>query len=122
MKYDVIVSRKADEMLVSHARFLAQVSIPAAKVLRHEFPSNSNWKRILDYLAENTDGLFSPKGTRLSFPFLKTACLLMPSLIANNHSDHTMQESLTEIRMDGIERCADNFHFGGIWLIFYGSA
>jgi hypothetical protein len=39
MKYDVIVSRKADEMLVSHARFLAQVSIPAAKVLRHEFYS-----------------------------------------------------------------------------------
>jgi len=34
MEYDVIVSRKADEMLVSHVRFLAQVSIPAAKVLR----------------------------------------------------------------------------------------
>lgn len=39
MKYDVIVSRKADEMLVSHARFLAQVRIPAAKVLRQEFYS-----------------------------------------------------------------------------------
>ncbi len=37
MKYDGIVSRKADEMLVSHVRFLAQVSIPAAKVLRNEF-------------------------------------------------------------------------------------
>jgi hypothetical protein len=39
MKYDVIVSKKADEMLVSHVRFLAQVSIPAAKVLRNEFCS-----------------------------------------------------------------------------------
>ncbi len=39
MEYDVIVSRKADEMLVSHVRFLAQVSIPAAKVLRNEFCS-----------------------------------------------------------------------------------
>jgi len=39
MEYDGIVSRKADEMLVSHVRFLAQVSIPAAKVLRNEFCS-----------------------------------------------------------------------------------
>ncbi len=39
MEYDVIVSRKADEMLVSHVRFLAQVSIPATKVLRNEFCS-----------------------------------------------------------------------------------
>ncbi|MBJ2355214.1 type II toxin-antitoxin system RelE/ParE family toxin [Sphaerochaeta sp. S2] len=39
MGYEVIVSRKADEMLVSHVRFLAQVSIPAAKVLRNEFCS-----------------------------------------------------------------------------------
>jgi len=39
MEYDVIVSRKADEMLVSHVRVLAQVSIPAAKVLRNEFCS-----------------------------------------------------------------------------------
>lgn len=39
MEYDVIVSRKADEMLVSHVRFLAQVSIAAAKVLRNEFCS-----------------------------------------------------------------------------------
>jgi len=39
MKYEVIVSRKADEMLVSHVRFLAQVSIPAAKVLINEICS-----------------------------------------------------------------------------------
>ncbi len=39
MKYDSIVSKKADEMLVSHVRFLAHVSIPAAKVLRDEFSS-----------------------------------------------------------------------------------
>lgn len=36
MKYKVIMSRRADEMLVSHVRILAQVSIPAAKMLRNE--------------------------------------------------------------------------------------
>ena len=36
MKYRVIMSRKADEMLVTHVRFLAQVSISAAKILRNE--------------------------------------------------------------------------------------
>ncbi len=29
-RYSVIVSQRADEMLVKHARFLAQVSVPAA--------------------------------------------------------------------------------------------
>lgn len=36
MKHKVIISRRADEMLVEHVRFLAQVSIAAAKILRNE--------------------------------------------------------------------------------------
>ena len=43
-KYTVVVSRRADEMLVRHARFLAQVSVPAARRLVREF------EEILDTL------------------------------------------------------------------------
>ena len=37
MKYEVFVSTKAKEMLLLHVRFLAQVSVPAAKILRKEY-------------------------------------------------------------------------------------
>lgn len=46
-KYSVIVSRSADEMLIRHARFLARVSIPAAKRMVGEFQS------LLDALENN---------------------------------------------------------------------
>lgn len=43
-KYEVIVSRRADDMLIRHARFLAQVSPKAARKMTREF------ERILDDL------------------------------------------------------------------------
>ena len=46
-KYEVIVSRRADEMLIQHAKFLARVSVPAAKRMVSEF------EFILDSLEEN---------------------------------------------------------------------
>ena len=46
-KYAVIVSQRADNMLVKHVRFLAQVSIPAAKRVVDEF------EKILDTLEES---------------------------------------------------------------------
>lgn len=46
-KYEVIVSRRADEMLIQHARFLARVSAPAAEKMVSEF------ELILDSLEEN---------------------------------------------------------------------
>lgn len=46
-KYTVIVSRRADAMLVRHAQFLANVSVPAAKGLAVDFG------KILDALEEN---------------------------------------------------------------------
>ena len=46
-KYEVIVSRRADEMLVQHARFLARVSVPAAERMVSEFES------VLDALEDN---------------------------------------------------------------------
>lgn len=46
-KYVVIVSRRADEMLIRHAKFLAQVSVPAAKRMVSEF------ERVLGSLEEN---------------------------------------------------------------------
>lgn len=46
-KYTVIVSRRADEMLIRHARFLAQVRVSAAKRMAAEF------SEILDTLEEN---------------------------------------------------------------------
>lgn len=39
MKYKVILSRKSEEMLLLHVKFLAQVSVPAARVLKNEFGS-----------------------------------------------------------------------------------
>lgn len=46
-KYTVIVSRRADQMLVTHARFLAQVSPSAARKMTAEFAG------ILDTLEQN---------------------------------------------------------------------
>ena len=46
-KYTVIVSQRADAMLVRHTRFLANVSISAAKGLVAEFGE------VLDSLEEN---------------------------------------------------------------------
>lgn len=46
-RYSVIVSQRADEMLVKHTRFLAQVSVPAATRMADEF------ERILDALERN---------------------------------------------------------------------
>ena len=46
-KYEVIVSRCADEMLIRHASFLARVSVPAAEKMVSEF------ELILDSLEEN---------------------------------------------------------------------
>ena len=47
MKYDVIISKRAEEMLLVHVRFLARVSVPAAKVLRNGF------KDLLESLSSN---------------------------------------------------------------------
>ena len=46
-KYTVIVSRRADEMLIRHARFLAQVRVSAARRMAAEFA------KVLDILEEN---------------------------------------------------------------------
>ena len=46
-RYSVIVSQRADEMLITHARFLAQVSVSAAKRMTDEF------EKILDTLENN---------------------------------------------------------------------
>ena len=46
-KYSVVVSRRADEMLIRHAKFLARVSVPAAKRMVSEF------ELVLDSLEKN---------------------------------------------------------------------
>ena len=46
-EYTVIVSRRADQMLVTHARFLAQVSSQAARRMTEEFSN------VLDDLERN---------------------------------------------------------------------
>lgn len=46
-KYTVIVSRRADEILIRHALFGAQVRVSAAKRMASEFA------KVLDMLEEN---------------------------------------------------------------------
>lgn len=46
-KYTVVVSRRADEMLIRHARFLAQVRVSAARRMTSEFA------KVLDALEQN---------------------------------------------------------------------
>ena len=46
-KYTVTVSRRADAMLIRHTRFLANVSVPAARGLATEF------EKVLDVLEDN---------------------------------------------------------------------
>ena len=45
--YTVIVSRRADDMLIRHARFLAQVRVSAARQMTAEFA------KVLDTLEQN---------------------------------------------------------------------
>lgn len=53
-KYTVVVSRRADEMLIRHARFLAQVRVSAARRMTAEF------EKVLDTLEQNPF-LFPPE-------------------------------------------------------------
>ena len=46
-RYTVIVSRRTDEMLIRHARFLAQVRVSAARRMTSEFAD------VLDELEQN---------------------------------------------------------------------
>ena len=59
-RYTVIVAQRADAMLVRHTRFLANVSIPAAKRLVAEFG------QVVDSLEDNPF-LFPPE-TDYEFP------------------------------------------------------
>jgi len=56
-KYTVIISEKASEMLVSHARFLAQVSEQAAQNLIEEFKVSA---KSLENLPERNPRLDIP--------------------------------------------------------------
>jgi len=47
MEYKVILAPGLDQMLLKHTRFIAQVSIPAAKRFRNEF------EQIIERLSEN---------------------------------------------------------------------
>ena len=63
-KYTVIVSRRADEMLIRHAGFLAQVRVSAARRMTAEF------EKALDTLEQNP------------FPFPMILSIWMPCWIA----------------------------------------
>ena len=54
-KYNVIVSQRATEMLVSHVRFLAQVSNNAAKKLKDEIVKEID---KLDTMPESYPGFY----------------------------------------------------------------
>lgn len=63
-KYTVIVSRRADMMLVKHAKFIARVSIPASRRFVHEFGLllDTLEERPFSYPVEEDYGL--PEGYR----------------------------------------------------------
>ena len=46
MMYEVIISKRAREMLLRHTLFLSYVSLPAAKILRQEFNAFNDIFRI----------------------------------------------------------------------------
>jgi hypothetical protein len=56
-RYDVVISGEATQMLVSHARFLAQVSEPAALRLIEVFREKV---KSLEQLPERNPGLTDP--------------------------------------------------------------
>lgn len=68
-KYTIIISDKASEMLVSHARFLAQVSKKAAQNLIEEFKACA---KSLEKLPERNPWLSDP-----TMPINKYRKLLM---------------------------------------------
>ena len=65
-KYRVEVSQKAAQMLVSHAAFLAQVSVNAAKRLTVSFQEAANSLEIMPQRCSWLKGEHIPKKSRLA--------------------------------------------------------
>ena len=60
-KYRIIVSEQATRMLVSHAAFLAQVSLEAAERLTAEFEKTANSLEIMPQRCPWLSGEYIPK-------------------------------------------------------------
>jgi plasmid stabilization system protein ParE len=71
MKYEVFVSKKAKELLLLHVKFLSQVSVPAAKILRKEFSSVVEKLSSNPYQFQEEIDLNLPKGKYRRAVFLK---------------------------------------------------
>ncbi len=62
MKYEVIVSRRAEETLLLHVRFLSNVSIRAAKILRDAFKETIGKLSSNPFQSQEELDLNLPKG------------------------------------------------------------
>ena len=62
MMYEVIISKRAREMLLRHTLFLSYVSLPAAKILRQEFNIVINKLRENPMQFQVEEDLNLPKG------------------------------------------------------------
>ena len=70
-KYRVVVSERAARMLVSHAAFLAQVSVEAAERLTSEFEKAARWLEWMPQRCPWLNGEYIPRNAYRSILFEK---------------------------------------------------
>jgi len=92
IKYTLVVAPRADKMLLEHTKFLAKVSIPAAKRLLADFEKSieriSTNPHMFPYLDENTVLGITPKtyrscllGTRYRIIFtVENQCIFIDAI------------------------------------------
>ena len=96
-RYEVVVSLRAEQMLIGHIRFLARVSVPAARRLRSEYAD------MLDAMEDNplqfpvADDPGLPDGYRKALFFKRY------QLIFTVDNDKVFLDAVLDCRMDNSE-------------------
>lgn len=89
-KYNVIISERANEMLVSHAIFVAQINVSAALHLTSEFEKTAN---SLEFMPERCPYLkaeYLPKNTYRFIAFEKYYLLIYQIVEDNVFVDYVV--------------------------------
>ena len=89
-KYRIIVSEQATRMLVSHAAFLAQVSLEAAERLTAEFEKTANSLEIMPQRCLWLSGEYIPKNAYRFILFEKRYMIIFQIIDDTVYADYVV--------------------------------
>ncbi len=96
-RYEVVVSLRAEQMLTGHIRFLARVSVPAARRLRSEYAG------ILDALEDNPFQFPAADDPGLPGEYRKALFYKRYQAIFTVEEDTVFLDAVLDCRMDNSE-------------------